>query len=42
MASTWDVDLAKAYGGAIATLIRLLGADTCVRAVRWESNPQGA
>ncbi|HEY4371841.1 MAG TPA: hypothetical protein VGN52_07940 [Burkholderiales bacterium] len=28
--------------GAIATLINLLGADTCVRAVRWESNPQSA
>lgn len=28
--------------GAIAALINLLGADTCVRAVRWESNPGGA
>lgn len=27
--------------GAIATLINLLGADTCVRTVRWESNPKG-
>jgi len=28
--------------GAISTLISLLSADTCVRTVRWESDPQGA
>jgi len=28
--------------GAIAALINLLSADTCVRTVRWESDPQGA
>jgi hypothetical protein len=28
--------------GAIAALITLLAIDTCVRTVRWESDPQGA
>jgi len=28
--------------GAIAALINLLSADTCIRTVRWESDPQGA
>ncbi|MDB5803739.1 MAG: hypothetical protein JWN73_1061 [Betaproteobacteria bacterium] len=28
--------------GAISELINLLAADTCVRTVRWESDPQGA
>ena len=28
--------------GAIAAMVNLLGADTCVRTVRWESDPQPA